>query len=70
VHFDQQVTGLQVAVDYPFLMRVLHAVAERDEQFQPLVIRELRAIAVRGNRSPFDQFHGEVRSSRVGGTAI
>ena len=41
VHFDQQVTGLQIAVDHAFLMGVLHAVAERDEQLQSLAGREL-----------------------------
>ena len=41
MHFDQHVAGLQIAVDHALLMRVLHAVAERDEQLQPLARREL-----------------------------
>ena len=28
MHFDQHVTGLEIAVDHAFLMRVLHAVAD------------------------------------------
>ena len=36
----QHVTGLQIAVDHAFLMRVLHTVAERDEQLQSLAIVE------------------------------
>jgi len=31
MHLDQQVTGLEIAVDHAFLMRVLHTVAEGDE---------------------------------------
>ena len=37
MHFDQQITRLQIAVDHAFLMRMLHGLADRDEQFQPLV---------------------------------
>ena len=51
MHFDQQVTGLEIAVDHAFLMCVLHAVAERDEQLQPLARRELLSIAVLSNRA-------------------
>ena len=51
MHFDQQVTGLEIAVDHAFLMRVLHAVAERDEQLQPLAGRELLPIAVLRDRA-------------------
>ena len=70
MHFDQHVTGLEIAVDHALLMRVLHAVAERDEQLQPLARRELLLIAVLRDRGPLDQLHREVRSSRVGRTGI
>ena len=41
IHFHQHVTGLQITVDHAFLMGMLHAVAQRDEQLQPLAGREL-----------------------------
>ena len=70
MHFHQQVTGLQIAVDHAFLMRVLHAVAEGNEQLQSLARRELVLIAVLGDRRPFDQLHREIGSSRVGRTGV
>ena len=33
---DQDVGGLEVAVDDPLLVGVLHGVADRDEQLEPL----------------------------------
>ena len=36
VQRDQHVGGLEVAVDDPLLVRVLHGLADRDEQLQPL----------------------------------
>ena len=38
---DQHVGRLQVAVDDALLMRVLHRLTDRDEQFQPLARREV-----------------------------
>ena len=37
VQRDQHVRRLEVAVDDPLLMGVLHRLADRDEQLQPLV---------------------------------
>ena len=36
VSVDQDVRRLEVAVDDPLLMGVLHRLADRDEQLQPL----------------------------------
>ena len=70
IHFDQDVARLEIAMDDAFLMCVLYALADGDEQRQPLAGRELLAIAVFGDRLTSDQLHREVRSSRVGHTAI
>ena len=47
---DQDVRGLEVAVDDPLLVGVLHGPADQDEQLQPLGDRELLAVAVLGDR--------------------
>ena len=48
VQRDQHVGRLEVAVDDPLLMGVLHRLADRDEQLQPLARRE--AVAGRSSR--------------------
>ena len=40
---DQHVGRLDVAVDDPLLVRVLHGLADRDEQLEPLARRQLGA---------------------------
>ena len=42
---DQDVGGLEVAVDDPLLVRVLHGAADLDEQVQTTGDRELRVVA-------------------------
>ena len=41
-------------------MRVLHRLADRDEQLQPLPRREVVLVAVAGDRHALDQLHDEV----------
>jgi hypothetical protein len=55
--------GLDVAVNDPFLMRVLHRLADRDEQFQPFADGEPSLVARLGDGESLDQVHDEVRSS-------
>ena len=66
----QDVRGLQVAVDDPLLVGVLHGPADQDEQLQPLGDRELLAVAVLGDRDAADQLHDEVGPARFGGPGV
>ena len=54
----------------PLLMGVLHRLADREEQFQPLAGRELVAVAVVGDRDALDQLHDEVGPAAVGRAGI
>ena len=67
---DQHVGGLEVAVDDALLMRVLHRLADRDEQFQPLPRREVVLVAVAGDGHALDEIHDEVRPATAGGAAV
>ena len=67
---DQHVAGLQVAVDDPLLVGVLHGLADRDEQLQPGPDREPQAVAVLGDRLPAHQLHHEERLAGLGGAAV
>ncbi len=67
---DQHVGGLEVAVDDALLMRVLHRLADRDEQLQPLPRREVVLVAVAGDGHPLDQIHDEVRPADAGGAGV
>ena len=60
----QHVGGLQVAVDDPLLVGVLHGPADQDEQLQPLGDRKVLAVAVVGDRQAADQLHHEVGPPR------
>ena len=66
MHRHQDVGGLEVAVDDPLLVGVLHRPADQDEQLQPLGDRELLAVAVVGDRDAADQLHDEVGPARFG----
>src|SRR5579862_4299563 len=56
----QDVRRLEIAVDHSFLMRVLHAFTNLDEQFQALLDREMVLIAVACDGSTRDVLHNEV----------
>ena len=60
VEGDQDVRRLQVAVDHALLVGVLHRLADRDEQRQPLARREPGPVAILGDRHALDQLHHEV----------
>src|SRR5690349_11312392 len=59
------VRGLDVPVDDPLLVRVLHRLAHRDHQPQPLARRQALAVAVLRDRLALDELHHEVRPSEV-----
>ncbi len=67
---DQDVAGLQVAVDDPLLVGVLHRLADGDEQLQPGPDRKPMAVAVLGDRHPAHQLHHEERLAGRGGAAV
>ena len=60
---DQDVRGLEVAVDDEVLVRVLHRLADLAEQRQPRVDVEAAARRNTGDRLPFDVLHDEVRAA-------
>ena len=70
VERHQHVRRLDVAVDDPLLMGVLDRLADGDEQLQPLLRREVIAVAVLGDRHALDQLHHEVRAAGVGGAGV
>ena len=49
-HPDQDVARLEVAVDHALLVRVLDAVADADEQLEPVAEIEAVPVAVVGDR--------------------
>ena len=67
---DQDVGGLEVPVDDPLLVRVLHRPADQDEQVEPSSGMERLAVAVVGDRDALDQLHDEVGAARVGGAGV
>ena len=70
VERDQDVRRLQVAVDDPLLVGVLHGPADEHEQLQPLPDRELLSVAVLGDGQATDQLHDEVGAARTGHPAV
>ena len=70
VQRDEDVRGLDVAVDDPLLMRVLDGLADLDEQVEAILCGELVLVAVLGDRNPADQFHHEVRPAGLGRAGI
>ncbi len=68
VRLDQDVGGLQVAVDDPLLVRVLHGPTDLLEQRQPGGDVEAMGVAVVGDGDALDQLHHEERAA-VGGRA-
>ncbi len=61
----QDVAGLQVAVDDPFLVRMLNPAADGDEQLQPFFQAERMGVAVAAERRTFDVFHRDVGAART-----
>jgi hypothetical protein len=69
-HANQNVRRLQIPVNDPLLMGVVHSVADLNEQFEPLPGRESVAIAIRRDRFAAHALHGEVRTALGRGTSI
>jgi len=67
---DQDVRGLEVAVDDAFLVRVLDGVTDLDEEVQPLARGAPVLIAVVGDLEAPHQFHDEVGPACLGGSCI
>ena len=67
---DQDVGGLEVAVDDPLLVRVLHRRADLAEQGEPGVQVEAMGVAILGDRDPLDQLHDEERAAVVGRAGV
>ena len=67
---DKHVRGLEVTVDDALLVRVLHRLANLDEQVEPLPGGELVPLAVVGDLDPAHQFHHEVGPAQVGRAGI
>jgi len=67
---DQHVRRLEIAVDDPFLMRVLDRLADGDEEIQSLAGREVMLVTVAGDRHAADQVHDEVGPAGVGRASI
>jgi hypothetical protein len=61
VQRHQHVRWFDVAVNDPFLMGMLHCVADGDEQFQPLADGELGLVAKLSDGESLDQVHDEIR---------
>jgi len=70
VQGHEDVRWLQVAVNYAFLVRVLHGLANRDEQLQPGRGRQAVLVAIARNRDPAHEFHDEEGTSAAGRAGV
>ena len=55
----EHVRRLHVAMDHALLVRVLHRLADGDEELEPLRDREAARVAVLGDREAARELHGE-----------
>ena len=62
---DENVRGLEVAVDDAFLVRMLDRVTDLDEKLQPFRGGEVVSITKLGDADAFHQFHHEVRPAGI-----
>ena len=60
---DQDVRGLEIAMDDALAVRVLHGVADPRDERDALAEPEPGAIAPLGDRAPFDELEHEVRAA-------
>src|SRR3989442_1482153 len=65
VQRDENVRGLDVAMDDALLVRVLDRLADFDKEIEPFFGWKLVLIAVLGDLDPPDQFHDEVGPARA-----
>ncbi len=54
----------------PFWCGVLHRLANRHEQLQPLLRRQAVLVAIAGDRHALDQLHDEVGPAGFGGAGV
>ena len=57
---DQDVGGLDVPVDHPFLVRMLHRLANLDEQLEPASRGQLVLCAKVSDFDALDPLHDEI----------
>ena len=57
-------------MDDPLLVGVLHGLADRDGQLEPLAKRQPALVAELGDRDALDQLHHEVGASLLGGAGV
>ncbi len=67
---DQDIGRFEVAVDDPFLVGVLHGLANLHKQGEPLSRRELMLVAEPGDGDALDELHDEVGSPGGGLAAV
>ena len=65
VQRDHDVGRLEIAMDDPFLVRVLHRPADIDKQLQTLARREHLLVTVIRDGHSAHQLHDEIRSARL-----
>jgi hypothetical protein len=70
VRRHQDVRGLQIAVDDPLLVSVLHGLADLHEEAQSLRHTRPRRVAVFGDRYALDVLHHEERPAGLGQAAV
>ena len=67
---DQNVRGLNVAVDNPFLVGMLHRLADLHEQIEPGRDRQPPLVAVLRQRNAVHQLHDEIGATIFGRAAV
>ena len=70
VERDQHVRRFEVAVDYSFLVGVLHGLADGDEEFEPFARGEVLLVTIFRDRDAFDQLHREVGAALRRGAGV
>jgi hypothetical protein len=70
VEGDEHVGRFQVPVDDSFLVRVLHRLADRDEQLEARPRGEFGGVAVVGDGHALDELHDEVGLALLGGAGV
>ena len=70
VKADQAIRRLQIAMDDPFVRRVLHRMTHVREQAEPFFQWQAGAVAVFRERDAFDVFHHEVGTALIGHAAV
>ena len=65
MHRHQHIAGLEIAMNDPFLVRVLHGPADGDEKLDAIVDGKQALVAKVGDGNSPDQFHDEVGTARL-----